>query len=73
MAREQMSKDEVKAIREKLGWTQAELAENLGVNQSAVAHWEAGNRNPAGPVVRLLKMLVAKIPKKSTRNVLTGR
>jgi len=32
--------------REKLGWTQEQLAERLGVDQGTVAHWELGTRQP---------------------------
>lgn len=36
----------IRAIRERLGLTQAMLAEALGVTQPAVAMWEAGERKP---------------------------
>ena len=32
--------------RKRLGWTQAKLADALGVAQSAVAMWEKGERKP---------------------------
>ena len=37
---------DVKAIREKLGLTQEELAQKLGVSWSSVARWEAGRGKP---------------------------
>lgn len=39
----------LRAFRLRNGWTQAEAARRTGVSQSAVAHWEAGNRLPEGP------------------------
>lgn len=32
--------------RERLGLTQEQLAERLGVDQGTVAHWELGTRQP---------------------------
>lgn len=32
--------------RERLGWTQAELAAKVGVSGPAIAYWEAGVRTP---------------------------
>ena len=31
-----------------MGWTQAELAEKIGVTQSTVAQWEKGKTLPTG-------------------------
>lgn len=36
----------IKEAREQAGLTQAQLAEKIGVAQSHVARWEAGDRNP---------------------------
>jgi len=35
---------ELKATREKLGFTQSQLASELGVHRVAVARWETGTR-----------------------------
>lgn len=56
-----MSATEVKRIRDRLGLTQVELAERLGVTQTAISYWEDGKRTPRGPVVILLKNLLAEI------------
>lgn len=37
---------DVKALRTARGWTQAQLAERVGVSQGAVAHWDLGHREP---------------------------
>lgn len=37
-----MTPTQLKAIREQLGWTQAELADKLGVRMNSVWRWESG-------------------------------
>lgn len=49
--------DEIRDIREKNGWTQRDLARELGVTHAAIAHWETGNRAPSGPARKLLRIL----------------
>lgn len=46
---------EVRRLRADAGWTQADLAELVGVTRSAVAQWEAGANEP--PLSRLRKLL----------------
>ena len=41
-----MEAKEIKQIREKLGWTQKELADHLGVTGTSVYKWEAGRSKP---------------------------
>jgi repressor LexA len=45
---------EVKRIRAELGFTQEQLAGELGVHRVTVARWEAGDRGIPEPVARLL-------------------
>jgi transcriptional regulator with XRE-family HTH domain len=45
-----------KTIRDRLGWSQAQLADYLGLSQPAVARCEAGH-SESGPVSRLLDQL----------------
>lgn len=41
-------------LRARMGWTQAELARMLGVNQTTVSRWEAGIEAPrAAALVRI--------------------
>lgn len=49
---------DVKAIRAELGWTQAQLADHLGVDQSTVSMWETGRLKPRGPARKLLEGLL---------------
>jgi len=48
---------EIQVMREDLGWTQAELAEQIGVSQSAVSTWESGNGNIATTTQRRIEAL----------------
>src|SRR5215467_11818024 len=45
---ELVSKD-IKAIRQRLGKSQAEFATMIGVSVSTLQNWEQGRRRPAGP------------------------
>ena len=44
-------------MRERKGWSQAELAEALGVTQSAVGNWESGIRTPRPQTLRRMAAL----------------
>lgn len=48
---------DVRAMREKLRITQAQLAEMFSVSQDTVRHWERGDRRPEGPARLLLRMI----------------
>lgn len=37
-----MAPDELKAARERLGWSRPHLAQRLSVRESSVLHWETG-------------------------------
>lgn len=54
-------------LRVRLGLTQVELAERVGVSQPLVAHWESGRRVPNGPAAIILKQLDKKKRKKLER------
>jgi DNA-binding transcriptional regulator YiaG len=49
--------DAVRALRRRLGLTQAELAERLGTRQQTVSEWETGASRPRGMSQRLLRMV----------------
>jgi DNA-binding transcriptional regulator YiaG len=55
-----MTPDEVKAIRRRLGLTQAELAAQVGVTRVTVARWESGLIGIRESAARLLKLLSTK-------------
>ena len=52
----------VQAIRRRLGMTQPEFAQLIGVSVATLRNWEQGRHQPHGPARALLKV-VAKNPK----------
>jgi putative transcriptional regulator len=52
---------DVKAIRKRLGLTQAAFAQRYGFELSSVRNWEQGRRQPEGPA-RLLLVVIDKEP-----------
>jgi len=53
----EFSPPDVKAIREKLGMTQTELAATFGISLGTLRHWERGDRKPRGPALVLLSVM----------------
>lgn len=60
-----MTPSEIRALRERLGLTQGELAERLGLaHRQRVGEWEAGVKAPSGRSLILLRLLEAgRLPK----------
>lgn len=52
--------DEIRALRKRLGFTQAQLAAEMGLTQMAIAAWETGRAKPRGPARLLLAQFEAK-------------
>ena len=50
----------VKALREHLGLTQTEFAEELGTAQQTVSQWECGNHSPVGLSVKVLNLVAER-------------
>lgn len=67
MATRDFTGEDVIHLRKALGLNQTEFAEKVGVNQTAVSHWENGARKPSGSACVLMEQLEAKILKKSRR------
>jgi DNA-binding transcriptional regulator YiaG len=55
-----MKGDELRRIRDRLAWTQTELAVRLGVTRNTVARWERGEVSIREPMVRLIKLVAKK-------------
>ncbi|MBA7486751.1 hypothetical protein ES707_22312 [subsurface metagenome] len=53
---------DIKAIREKLGLTQEEVAQKLGVSWGTVARWEAGRSKPSKLARKAIENLLKEIP-----------
>jgi transcriptional regulator with XRE-family HTH domain len=54
-----MTTEELKTLRDRLGLTQGELAEKLGVARNTITRWEMGIRHIPEPVARLVRLLTA--------------
>ncbi len=50
----------VKALREHLGLTQTDFAEELGTLQQTISEWECGNHYPKGASVKVLNLVAEK-------------
>jgi putative transcriptional regulator len=48
---------DVKAIRNKLGMTQARFSNTFGFSLDAIKHWEGGRRTPEAPARTLLAVI----------------
>jgi DNA-binding transcriptional regulator YiaG len=60
-----MTPKQLKEARRRLGClTQKELAEKLGVHWRTVQKWEGGERQPRGPVLALLRLLLERVKEK---------
>lgn len=51
--------EDVRAIRQRLGTSQAEFALLIGVSVATVRNWEQGRRVPEGPARALLRVAAA--------------
>lgn len=55
-----LTPDTIRALRHRLGMTQAGLATRLGCTTQAVAFWEQGRRSPTGLYARAVRQLLAE-------------
>lgn len=51
----------IKELRKKRGWTQAQLAQHVGVSQPTIASMERGDQNTARSLPRVARALEAEI------------
>ena len=59
-----MTGTEIKDLRKALGYTQAKLAEEVGVTANTVARYERDELKPSPPVLKLLKLLEPPVTEK---------
>ncbi len=52
-----MTGAQIKELRRTLGYTQARLAEEVGVSPNTIARYEREEFKPSPPVMKLLKLL----------------
>ncbi len=50
---------DVKAIRDRIGFSQSKFAALIGVSLRTIQNWEQGHRHPTGPAKVLLKLVHA--------------
>jgi len=62
MTRSKLTRAEIKAWREGIGRPRKWLAEQLGVSAKTIESWEYGFRNPGGPALLLLELLMKEHP-----------
>lgn len=58
--RRQWNKDDIRALRQHLGLTQAKLAEELGTRQQTISEWETGMYQPRGASATLLSIVAER-------------
>ena len=58
-----MTPKQLKAIRAKLGLSQAQLADKLGVHPRTMRRWELGEREISGPVEHLIRIIAINMKK----------
>ncbi|OGN97013.1 MAG: hypothetical protein A2Z77_08000 [Chloroflexi bacterium RBG_13_51_36] len=59
-AKRQWSKEDVRALRQHLNLTQAQLAEQLGTRQQTISEWENGMYRPRGTSATLLSIIAER-------------
>ena len=58
--REPWSAERIARLRARLGLTQVDFADELGVRQQTVSEWETGRYEPRGASAKLLGMLAER-------------
>ena len=53
-----MKGKELRTIRDKLGWTQVEMAKALEVTANTVARWERNERSISAPIAKLIQTVM---------------
>ena len=56
----QWNKEQVRALRQHLNFTQARLAEELGTRQQTISEWETGMYRPRGASATLLSVVAER-------------
>ncbi len=62
-----MTGKQLSGIRNRLRWTQAQIAEAVGVTSNTVARWERDEVGISEPIAKLIQTVIAKGKKKSKK------
>lgn len=62
-----LSPEDIKQLRQRLGWSLAEMARRMGCSVETVAAWEAGHQSPDGEVISQLEYLESHLRSYSER------
>lgn len=57
MTNEAITPEEIRAIRETLGMSQAQFASEIGVDQSRVSRWEKGENPPSRVAMKVIRKM----------------
>jgi DNA-binding transcriptional regulator YiaG len=58
----------IKDLRDKLSWSQSEIARRLGCRQQTISEWERGLYEPHNAYSKLLDMLAEQVEFNPTRD-----
>lgn len=53
-----MTSAEIRTLLQLKGWSQADLAHELGVTEAAVSYWMSGDRSPTSATAKTLRKLL---------------
>ena len=56
-----MTPQEIRALRDRLGWSRERMAHELGVSASTIVRWEAGTTRPSNLAVQALGRLTRRV------------
>ena len=65
MTKEKLSGDQLRQMREEMGWTQYFLADVLGVSRASLAHWEWER----APVPKVIERAMSKMHTEVTTTI----
>jgi putative transcriptional regulator len=61
-----MTGEQIKELRKSLGYTQARLAEEVGLTPNTIARYERDELKPSPPVLKLFKLIeLSKVGRKA--------
>ena len=62
-----LSHVDIRSLRQRLGWSQAEMARQMGCNTKLIQDWECGNQQPDPEAMNHLQYLSQHVENKSNQ------